>query len=251
LSGHSKWSSIKHKKGAADAKRGKLFSKLSRAIIVAAKEGGGDPANNLALQNAIEKARSYSMPKDNIDRAIAKGSGEGADSEAFETVVYEGYGPEGVAVIVEALTDNRNRTASDVRHAFTKHGGSLGATGAVAWQFERRGVVIVPAEGVDEDELFLAAADGGADDVERDGSVFQVTSAPESLAAVREAIDGAGFTVDSAELMMVPKNTVAVDDEAKAKQVMRLIDTLEDNDDVQEVFANFDIPEQVLEAVAG
>jgi YebC/PmpR family DNA-binding regulatory protein len=251
LSGHSKWSSIKHKKGAADAKRGKLFSKLSRAIIVAAKEGGGDPANNLALQNAIEKARSYSMPKDNIDRAIAKGSGEGADSEAFETVVYEGYGPEGVAVIVEALTDNRNRTASDVRHAFTKHGGSLGATGAVAWQFERRGVVIVPAEGVDEDELFLAAADGGADDVDRDGSVFQVTSAPESLAAVREAIDGAGFTVDSAELMMVPKNTVAVDDEAKAKQVMRLIDTLEDNDDVQEVFANFDIPEQVLEAVAG
>jgi YebC/PmpR family DNA-binding regulatory protein len=250
LSGHSKWSSIKHKKGAADAKRGKLFSKLSRAIIVAAKEGGGDPANNLALQNAIEKARSYSMPKDNIDRAIAKGSGEGADSEAFETVVYEGYGPEGVAVIVEALTDNRNRTASDVRHAFTKHGGSLGATGAVAWQFERRGVVIVQAEGVDEDELFLAAADGGADDVERDGTVFQVTSAPESLAAVREAIEGAGFTAESAELMMVPKNTVAVDDEAKAKQVMRLIDTLEDNDDVQEVFANFDIPEQVLEAVA-
>jgi len=250
LSGHSKWSSIKHKKGAADAKRGKLFSKLSRAIIVAAKEGGGDPANNLALQNAIEKARSYSMPKDNIDRAIAKGSGEGADSEAFETVVYEGYGPEGVAVIVEALTDNRNRTASDVRHAFTKHGGSLGATGAVAWQFERRGVVIVQAEGVDEDELFLAAADGGADEVERDGTVFQVTSAPESLAAVREAIEGAGFTAESAELMMVPKNTVAVDDEAKAKQVMRLIDTLEDNDDVQEVFANFDIPEQVLEAVA-
>ncbi len=251
MSGHSKWSSIKHKKGAADAKRGKLFSKLSRAIIVAAKEGGGDPANNLALQNAIEKARSYSMPKDNIDRAIAKGSGEGADSEAFETVVYEGYGPEGVAVIVEALTDNRNRTASDVRHAFTKHGGSLGATGAVAWQFERRGVVIVPADGVDEDELFLAAADGGADDVDRDGSVFQVTSAPEALAAVREAIEGANFTVDSAELMMVPKNTVAVDDEAKAKQVMRLIDTLEDYDDVQEVFANFDIPEQVLEAVAG
>jgi YebC/PmpR family DNA-binding regulatory protein len=251
LSGHSKWSSIKHKKGAADAKRGKLFSKLSRAIIVAAKEGGGDPANNLALQNAIEKARSYSMPKDNIDRAIAKGSGEGADSEAFETVVYEGYGPEGVAVIVEALTDNRNRTASDVRHAFTKHGGSLGATGAVAWQFERRGVVIVQADGVDEDELFLAAADGGADDVERDGDVFQVTSAPESLAAVRGAIEGAGFTAESAELMMVPKNTVAVDDEAKAKQVMRLIDTLEDNDDVQEVFANFDIPEQVLEAVAG
>jgi YebC/PmpR family DNA-binding regulatory protein len=251
MSGHSKWSSIKHKKGAADAKRGKLFSKLSRAIIVAAKEGGGDPANNLALQNAIEKARSYSMPKDNIDRAIAKGTGEGQDGSSFETVVYEGYGPEGVAVIVEALTDNRNRTASDVRHAFTKAGGSLGATGAVAWQFERRGVVVVPAEGVDEEELFLAAADAGAEDVDRDGDVFQVTSAPEALAAVREAIDAGGFRIDSAELMMVPKVTVAVEDESKAKQVMRLIDTLEDNDDVQEVFANFDIPERVLEAVAG
>src|SRR5438094_7087664 len=208
MSGHSKWSSIKHKKGAADARRGKLFSKLSRAIIVAAKEGGGDPAGNLALQNAIEKARSYSMPKDNIERAIAKGAGEGTDAAAFETVVYEGYGPEGVAVIVEALTDNRNRTASEVRHAFTRHGGSLGTTGAVAWQFERRGVVVVPAEGVDEEELLLAAADGGADDVEQDGSVFQVTSPPEQLAAVRTAIEAAGFTADSAELMMVPKTTV-------------------------------------------
>jgi YebC/PmpR family DNA-binding regulatory protein len=251
LSGHSKWSSIKHKKGAADAKRGKLFSKLSRAIIVAAKEGGGDPANNLALQNAIEKAKSYSMPKDNIDRAIAKGSGADADADAFEEIVYEGYGPEGVAVIVEALTDNRNRTAADVRHTFQKHGGNLGATGAVAWQFERRGVVIVPAEGVDEEELLLVAADGGADDVEQDGSVFQVTSAPESLAAVRGAIEGAGFAIDAAELTMVPKTTVSVDDEAKARQVMRLIDALEDNDDVQDVYANFDIPERVLEAVAG
>ncbi|HEV2590403.1 MAG TPA: YebC/PmpR family DNA-binding transcriptional regulator [Gaiellaceae bacterium] len=251
MSGHSKWSSIKHKKGAADAKRGKLFSKLSRAIIVAAKEGGGDPANNLALQNAIEKAKSYSMPKDNIDRAIAKGSGADADADAFEEIVYEGYGPEGVAVIVEALTDNRNRTAADVRHMFAKAGGSLGATGAVAWQFERRGVVVVPSEGVDEEELLLVAADGGADDVEQDGSVFQVTSAPEALAEVRTAIQAAGFTIDSAELMMVPKTTVAVEDEAKARQVMRLIDALEDNDDVQEVYANFDIPERVLEAVAG
>jgi YebC/PmpR family DNA-binding regulatory protein len=250
LSGHSKWSSIKHKKGAADAKRGKLFSKLSRAIIVAAKEGGGDPANNLALQNAIEKARSYSMPKDNIDRAIAKGSGADADANAFETIVYEGYGPEGVAVIVEALTDNRNRTAADVRHLFAKHGGNLGATGAVAWQFERRGVVVVPADGVDEEELLLAAADGGAEDVERDGDAFQVTSTPESLAGVREAVEGAGFTVDTAELSLVPKTTVAVEDEPKARQVMRLIDALEDNDDVQDVYANFDIPERVLEAVA-
>ena len=251
MSGHSKWSSIKHKKGAADAKRGKLFSKLSRAIIVAAKEGGGDPTNNLALQNAIEKAKSYSMPKDNIDRAIAKGSGADADADAFETIVYEGYGPEGVAVIVEALTDNRNRTAADVRHLFAKNGGNLGATGAVAWQFDRRGVVVVPADGVDDEELLLVAADGGADDIELDGDVFQVTSAPESLSTVRTAIEAAGFTVDSAELRLVPKTTVAVDDEAKARQVMRLIDELEDNDDVQEVFANFDIPEQVLEAVAG
>jgi YebC/PmpR family DNA-binding regulatory protein len=250
LSGHSKWSSIKHKKGAADAKRGKLFSKLSRAIIVAAKEGGGDPANNLALQNAIEKARSYSMPKDNIDRAIAKGTGEGADAAAFETVVYEGYGPEGVAVIVEALTDNRNRTASDVRHAFTKHGGSLGTTGAVAWQFDRRGVVVVGADGVDEDELFLAAADAGAEDLERDGDVFQVTSEPESLAAVRAAIEAAGFSIESAELSLLPKTTVAVEDETAAKRVLRLMEALEDNDDVQDVYANFDIPERVLEAVA-
>ena len=176
MSGHSKWSSIKHKKGAADAKRGKLFSKLSRAIIVAAKEGGPDPAGNLALQNAIEKARSYSMPKDNIERAIARGSGADSDARAFETVVYEGYGPSGVAVIVEALTDNRNRTASDVRHAFDKNDGNLGTSGAVAWLFERRGVVLVPADGVDEDELTLAAAEGGADDVALDGSTFEVVS---------------------------------------------------------------------------
>jgi YebC/PmpR family DNA-binding regulatory protein len=218
---------------------------------VAAKEGGGDPANNLALQNAIEKAKSYSMPKDNIDRAIAKGSGADADADSFETIVYEGYGPEGVAVIVEALTDNRNRTAADVRHLFAKNGGNLGATGAVAWQFERRGVVVVPADGVDEDDLLLVAADGGADDVAQDGDVFQVTSPPEELSAVREAIEAAGMTVESAELQLVPKTTVSVDDEAKARQVMRLIDELEDNDDVQDVYANFDIPERVLEAVAG
>src|SRR6184192_2565131 len=181
VSGHSKWSSIKHKKGAADAKRGKLFSKLTRAIIVAAKEGGPDPGANLSLQNAIEKARSYSMPKDNIERAIAKGSGSGADGDAYETVVYEGYGPEGVAVIVEALTDNRNRTASDVRHAFAKNDGNLGTAGAVSWLFERRGVVLVDAEGVDEDELTLAAAEGGAEDVALDGTSFEITAAPENL----------------------------------------------------------------------
>jgi YebC/PmpR family DNA-binding regulatory protein len=251
VSGHSKWSSIKHKKGAADAKRGKLFSKLSRAIIVAAKEGGGDPSGNLSLQNAIEKAKSYSMPKDNIDRAIAKGSGADADASSFETVVYEGYGPSGVAVIVEALTDNRNRTASDVRHTFAKNDGNLGGSGAVSWLFERHGVVLVPADGTDEDELMLAAAEGGADDVARDGSSYQVLSAPENLAAVRVALEQAGFAIDSAELTMLPKTTVEVVDEGDAKKVLRLMDELEDNDDVQDVYANFDIPERVLEAVAG
>ena len=251
MSGHSKWSSIKHKKGAADAKRGKLFSKLSRAIIVAAKEGGPDPGANLALQNAIEKARSYSMPKDTIDRAIAKGSGADADASQFETVVYEGYGPSGVAVIVEALTDNRNRTASDVRHTFAKNDGNLGGSGAVSWLFERRGLVLVDAEDADEDELTLAAAEGGADDVSLDGTTFQVTSTPESLSSVRAAIEAAGFAVDSAELTMVPKTTVEVANEGEAKKVLRLIDQLEENDDVQDVYANFDIPERVLEAVAG
>jgi len=250
VSGHSKWSSIKHKKGAADVKRGKLFSKLSRAIIVAAKEGGSDPGGNLALQNAIEKAKSYSMPKDNIDRAIAKGSGADADASAFETVVYEGYGADGVAVLVEALTDNRNRTAADVRHLFAKHDGNLGTTGAVAWLFDRRGIVLVDAGGVDEDELLLAVADGGADDVERDGSVFVVSSAPESLTAVRQAIEDAGIAIESAELSMVPKTAVTVEDEATARKIVRLIDALEDLDDVQDVYANFDIPEQVLETVS-
>jgi YebC/PmpR family DNA-binding regulatory protein len=250
MSGHSKWSSIKHKKGAADAKRGKLFSKLSRAIIVAAKEGGPDPSGNLALANAIEKARSYSMPKENIERAIARGSGADADAQAFETVVYEGYGPSGVAVIVEALTDNRNRTASDVRHLFTKNDGNLGGSGAVAWLFERRGVVLVDADDVDEDELTLAAAEGGAEDVRRDGTSFEVTAAPEDLVTVRETIEAAGIAVASAELTMVPKTTVEVAEEGAAKKILRLMDALEENDDVQDVYSNFDIPEQVLEAVA-
>jgi YebC/PmpR family DNA-binding regulatory protein len=249
MSGHSKWSSIKHKKGAADAKRGKLFSKLSRAIIVAAREGGADPSANLALQNAIEKARSYSMPKDNIERAIAKGAGTGDDASTYETIVYEGYAPGGVAVLVEALTDNRNRTASEVRHIFAKNEGNLGTTGAVAWLFERRGVAVVPGE-LDEDEVLLAAADGGADDIALDGSSWQVLSAPEDLRGVREALEAAGVTVESAEITMVPKTTVEVGDEATAKKIVRLMDALEDDDDVQAVYANFDIPERVLEVVA-
>jgi len=250
MSGHSKWSSIKHKKGAADAKRGKLFSKLTRAIIVAAREGGPDPAANLALQNAIEKARSYSMPKDNIERAIARGSGAGADTETFEHIVYEGYGPNGVAIIAEALTDNRNRTASDVRHVFTKNEGNLGTTGAVAWLFERRGIVMVDADRADEDSVMLAAAEGGAEDVTQDGSSFEVTTSPEALSSVREALEQAGIEVESAETTMVPKTTIELDDEAAARKTLRLIDALEELDDVSDVYANFDIPERVLEAVA-
>ena len=249
MSGHSKWSSIKHKKGAADAKRGKLFSKLSRAIIVAAREGGPDPAGNLALQNAIEKARAASMPKDNIERAIARGTGAGTDAAAFEHITYEGYGPSGVAVLVEALTDNRNRTAAEVRHVFAKNDGNLGTSGAVAWLFERKGVVLVP-DSEDEDELTLAAAEGGAEDVTREGSSFQVTCAPEELQSVQEALEAAGIAYESVQLTMLPKTTVEIADEAAAKKLLRLMDALEENDDVQDVYANFDIPEGILEAVA-
>ncbi|MEX2102618.1 MAG: YebC/PmpR family DNA-binding transcriptional regulator [Gaiellaceae bacterium] len=250
MSGHSKWHSIRHKKGAVDAKRGKLFSKLTRAIIVAAREGGPDPENNLALQNAIEKARESSMPKDTIERAIARGAGTDADAEAYEQVTYEGYGPNGVAVLVEALTDNRNRTAADVRHVFAKNDGNLGTSGAVGWLFERKGVLIVPADSVDEDELILAAADAGAEDVVREESSFQVTCAAEDLAAVRQALEQSGVQIESAEITMLPKTTVRIEDEAAARKLIRLMEALEEYDDVQDVYANFDIPEGVLEAVA-
>jgi YebC/PmpR family DNA-binding regulatory protein len=190
------------------------------------------------------------MPKENIERAIAKGAGTDADGSNFETIVYEGYGPEGVAVLVEALTDNRNRTASEVRHLFSKHGGNLGTTGAVAWQFERRGVVLVPTEGVDEDELLLVAAEAGADDVERDGSSYVVSIPPDAFAAVRKAVEAAGFPVESVELAMVPSSTVAISDEGAARKLLRLMEGLEEAEDVQDVYANFDIPEDVLETAA-
>jgi YebC/PmpR family DNA-binding regulatory protein len=250
LSGHSKWASIKRKKGATDAKRGQLFSKLTRAIIVAARDGGPDPGGNIALQNAIDKARENSMPKDNIDRAIAKGAGTGADAAAYETVTYEGYGPGGVALFLEALTDNRNRTAADVRSAFTKNDGNLGESGSVAWLFERKGVILVDGS-ADEDELMLTAADAGAEDIEQDESTFRVTTAPEALRAVRAGLEAGGFSIESAESTMVPKTSVEIDDEAMARKVVRLMDELEENDDVQAVYSNFDIPERVLEAVAG
>ncbi len=249
MAGHSKYKNIMYRKGAQDKKRSTMFSTLSREITVAAKMGLPDPEMNARLRSAILAAKAQSMPKDNIQRSIDKASGR--DSENYEEIRYEGFGPGGVALIVEALTDNRNRTASDVRHLFTKNGGNLGTTGAVAWLFERRGIVLVEAAGVDEDELTLAAAEGGAEDVELDGSVFEVSCAPEDLAAVRQAIEDAGIAVESAELSMVPKTTVEVAEEPSAKKLIRLIEALEENDDIQGVYANFDIPEQVLEAVAG
>ena len=250
MSGHSKWSTIKHKKGAEDKRRGQLFTKLSRAIIVAAKDGGPDPAANATLATAIAKARSYSMPKDNIERAIQRATGGGEGADAYEAIVYEGYGPDGVAIIVEALTDNRNRTAADVRSMFTKNGASLGAPGSVAWQFERTGVILVAAEGVSEDDAVLAAADAGAENVELDGDTWQITTDPTALAAVRDGLEQAGLEVSSAELTLLPKNTVELD-EAAARRVLRLVDALEEHDDIQDVYANFDISDEVLEAVAG
>ncbi len=250
MSGHSKWSSIKHKKGAADAKRGQLFTKLTRALIVAAKEGGPDPAANLALQNAIEKARAASMPKDNIERAIARGSGTGADAAAYEHISYEGYAPGGVAVFVEVLTDNRNRAAGEVRHIFARHDGNLAESGSVAWLFERKGVILVDADSTNEDELTMAAAEAGAEDVREEASTFEVICAPEDLHAVRESLEAAGIPVSDAQATMLPKTTIAIEDESTAKKILRLIDDLDENDDVQDVYANFDIPERVLEAVA-
>ena len=251
MSGHSKWHSIRHAKGVTDKRRGQLFSKLARAIIVAAREGGPDPDVNLALRNAIEKARQASMPKDNIERAIARGSGTADDGAGFEHITYEGYAPGGVAVFVEALTDNRNRTASEVRHVFSKSDGNLAESGAVVWLFERRGVILIDADAVEEDELTLVAADAGAEDVVREGSSWQVRSAPEDLAAVRAALEEASVPIASAEPTMVPKTTVPIEDEQVARKVVRLVESLEDLDDVQDVYANFDIPERVLEAVAG
>jgi YebC/PmpR family DNA-binding regulatory protein len=248
MSGHSKWSSIKHKKGAADAKRGKLFTKLARAITVAARDGGGDPDGNAALATAIQKARDASMPKDNIQRAVDRGSGVGADAAAIERVVFEGYGPGGTAVLVEALTDNRNRTSAEVRHAFSKHNGSLGEPGSVAWIFEKRGVLAVDGGRYGEDDL-IAAIDAGAEDVSEEGDLLRVLCEPASLSTVREALEAAGVEIQSADVAMEPKNTVEVKGN-DAKSLLGLLEALEDDDDVNEVHANFDIPDEVLQQLA-
>jgi YebC/PmpR family DNA-binding regulatory protein len=248
MSGHSKWASIKHKKGAADAKRGKLFTKLARAITVAARDGGPDPDGNPALATAVQKARDASMPKDNIQRAVDRGSGVGTDAEAIERVVFEGYGPGGAAVLVDALTDNRNRTSAEVRHAFSKHNGSLGEPGSVAWVFEKRGVLTVDGERYGEDDL-IAAIDAGADDVREEGEALRVLCDPSDLGAVREALGAAGVEARSAELALEPKNTVEVKGN-DAKSLLGLIEALEDHDDVDAVHANFDIPDEVLQKLA-
>jgi YebC/PmpR family DNA-binding regulatory protein len=248
MSGHSKWASIKHKKKAVDAKRGVLFTKLSRAIAVAAREGGGDPDGNPSLALAVQKARDASMPKDNIERAIAKGTGADADAEAFEAVVYEGYGPGGVAILVEALTDNRNRTGSEVRHAFTKHGGNLGEPGSVAWTFEKKGEIVVDGSRYSEDDL-LAAIDAGAEDMALDGDIWEIVTAPTELSAVRQALAAEGVEIESAELVQRPTTRTPVDDNRVAT-LMRLLEALEDSDDVQAVHANFDVDAEVLERVA-
>jgi YebC/PmpR family DNA-binding regulatory protein len=245
MSGHSKWSTIKRKKGAADAKRGALFGKLSKAITIAAREGGGDPDMNPALGMAVQKAKEGNMPNDNIQRAIDKGTGAGADAAMIERITYEGYAPGGVAVLVEVLTDNRNRAASDVRYVFSKNGGKLGTTGSVSYLFERKGVILVPKDGVDEDELMELALEAGAEDVEVSESDYRVVTAPEDFAAVRGSLVEAGVAFENAEITMQPQNSINLD-ASTAKQTLRLIDALEENDDVQEVYANFDISDEVM-----
>ena len=251
MSGHSKWSTIKRQKGVTDAKRGALFTKVAREISVAARQGGGDPDANYRLRLAVEKARSVNMPSDNIKRTIDKAVG-GGEAEQYEEIVYEGYGPGGVAVLVEAATDNRNRTAAEVRSIFTKAGGQLAGSGAVAWQFEPRGLIAIARDaGVDVDEVALAAIDAGAEDVDTDDpESIGIYTSPADLERVRKALDGAGVAVDSAENTMVAKQTVELDS-AKARQALRLVELLEDLEDVQRVTANFDIPEDVFAEVAG
>jgi YebC/PmpR family DNA-binding regulatory protein len=249
VSGHSKWASIKHKKAIVDSRRGAQFSKLTRAITVAARDGGGDPVGNPALDLAIRKAKEASMPKDNIERAIAKGTGEGGEADAIESVLYEGYGPGGVAVLVEALTDNRNRTGADVRHAFSKNGGNLGEPGSVAYLFDKKGTIVIDGGRHSEDELMLAV-DAGAEDIVTDEDVFEVITEPADFTAVRAALEDAGVEIESAELAYRPSSLVPVD-EGQAGKLMRLIDSLEDSDDVSAVHANFDVSADVLERVAG
>jgi len=247
MSGHSKWATIKHKKGASDAARGKLFAKLIRQVEVAAREGGSDMDSNATLRSMFQKARDASVPIDTIERAVKRGSGE-LEGVRYEPISYEGYAPCGVAVYVECLTDNRNRTGAEVRSTFSKYGGSSAESGAVAWQFQRKGVIVTPKTD-DDDEFMLAAMEAGAEDMDDGGGNWQVTTAATDLALVRKGLEEAGITIESSELTMIPTTVVNLESESDARKVLRLIDLLEDHDDVQAVYANFDIPEEILTLV--
>ena len=250
MSGHSKWATIKHKKGATDKARGKLFAKLIRQVEVAAREGGGDPDANPTLRSMFQKAREASVPLDTIERAIKRGTGD-LEGVRYEQVSYEGYAPSGVAVIVECLTDNRNRTGADIRATFSKNGGSMAEPGAVSWQFERKGVIVVGKDGVtpSEDDLMLVALEAGAEDIADAGDHWQVTTPPSDLPTVRTALEEAAIAFESADVTMLPSTTVALDNESDAKKVLHLVDLLEEHDDVQNVYANFDIPDSILDLV--
>ena len=248
MSGHSKWATIKHKKGAQDKARGKLFAKLIRQVEVAAREGGGDPESNPTLRTMFQKARDASVPMDTIERAIKRGTGE-LEGVRYESITYEGYAPNGVAVIAECLSDNRNRTGADLRSIFTKNGGSMAEPGAVSWQFERKGVVILP-KSHSEDDLMMVALDAGAEDLQDQGDTWQLTSPPTDLHRLRTALEEAGIAFDSADLTMLPTNSVALETESDARKVLKLVDALEEHDDVQNVYANFDIEDSVIAALA-
>jgi YebC/PmpR family DNA-binding regulatory protein len=249
MSGHSKWATTKHQKAAKDKTRGKLFAKLIRQIEVAAREGGGDMAANATLRTMVDKARDASVPLDTIERAIKRGTGE-LEGVTYESVTYEGYAPNGVAVIAECLTDNRNRTTSEVKNIFTRNGGSLAEPGAVAWQFQRKGVMIIDkTAGVEEDDLMMAALEAGAEDIADQGDTFQVTTAPADFIAARDALEAAGIPMASADLTLLPTTAVPLETESDARKVLKVVDALEDNDDVQNVYANFDIPDDIIQAV--
>ncbi|MDP6039771.1 MAG: YebC/PmpR family DNA-binding transcriptional regulator [Candidatus Latescibacteria bacterium] len=247
MAGHSKWANIKHRKGRQDAARGKAFTKLIREITVAAREGGGDESNNHRLRAAVLSAKSENMPMANIERAVKKGTGE-LEGESYEGAIYEGYGPGGVAMFVETLTDNRNRTVSEVRHLFSKYNGSMAESGAVAWVFEQKGLVIVPKDGVEEDDLMLVTLDAGAEDISEEESTFEIYASLPDLEAVRKAIEDAGIEIERAELTRIPQNTVPVEGKT-AQQLLTLMEMLEDNDDVQRVYANFEIDDEELAAL--
>ena len=247
MSGHSKWATIKHKKGAADQKRAKVFAKLIRQVEVAAREGGGDPAMNPALRTMFQKARDSSVPIDTIERAIKRGTGE-LEGVTYEQITYEGYAPHGVAILIDVLTDNRNRTGSEVRTALKKTGGSLAEPGAVAWQFERKGVIILPRS-AEEDDIMMAALDAGLEDLADEGDTWKLVCAPTDLPSVRAAREEAGIAIDSADSTMVSTTTVMLDTAEAANSVLRVIDALEDDDDVQDVYANFDIPDEIMGSI--